>query len=76
MACCTPVIAHPRGSMPELISSGVNGFLVSTQEEAVEAVRSAGGIDRERVRRSIASRFHVDRMVDEYLALYRQLLGR
>jgi hypothetical protein len=62
--------------MPELISPGVNGFLVRTHEEAVEAVRSASGIDREGVRRSIATRFHVDRMVDEYLALYLQLLGR
>jgi glycosyltransferase involved in cell wall biosynthesis len=70
------VIAHPRGSMPELISSGVNGFLVDTHEEAVEAVSSAGAIDRPGVRRSIFTRFHVDRMVDEYLALYRQLLGR
>jgi glycosyltransferase involved in cell wall biosynthesis len=76
MACGTPVIAHPRGSMPELISPGVNGFLVRTHEEAVAAVRSASGIDREGVRRSIATRFHVDRMVDEYLALYLQLLGR
>jgi glycosyltransferase involved in cell wall biosynthesis len=76
MACGTPVIAHPRGSMPELISTGVNGFLVRTREEAVRAVRSAGGVDREVVRASIATRFHVDRMVDEYLALYRRLLGR
>jgi glycosyltransferase involved in cell wall biosynthesis len=76
MACGTPVIAHPRGSMPELISSGVNGFLVTTPEQAVEAVRAAGGLEREGVRRSIATRFHVDRMVDEYLALYRRLLGR
>jgi hypothetical protein len=62
--------------MPELIRSGVNGFLVTTREQAVEAVRSAGQVDRAGVRRSIATRFHVDRMVDEYLALYRRLLGR
>ena len=28
MACGTPVIAHGRGSMPELIQDGMNGFLV------------------------------------------------
>jgi glycosyltransferase involved in cell wall biosynthesis len=28
MACGTPVIAFDRGSMPELIENGKNGFLV------------------------------------------------
>jgi glycosyltransferase involved in cell wall biosynthesis len=35
MACGTPVIAFDRGSMPELIENGKNGFLVSNVDEAV-----------------------------------------
>ena len=35
LACGTPVIAHRRGSMPELITDGVTGFLVDGTEEAV-----------------------------------------
>jgi glycosyltransferase involved in cell wall biosynthesis len=38
MACGTPVIAFDRGSMPELIENGKNGFLVGNVDEAVEAV--------------------------------------
>ncbi len=38
MACGTPVIATARGSMPEIIRHGVNGFLVGTLEEALAAV--------------------------------------
>jgi glycosyltransferase involved in cell wall biosynthesis len=34
MACGTPVIAFDRGSMPELIENGQNGFLVSNVNEA------------------------------------------
>ena len=31
MACGTPVIAHPRGSMAEIVRHGENGFLVETR---------------------------------------------
>ena len=34
MACGTPVIAFPCGSVPEVIDHGVTGFLVDTIEEA------------------------------------------
>ena len=76
MACGTPVIAHPRGSMPEIIEPGVNGFLVSNRNEAVDAVESAHRLDRSGVRRSIEGRFDASRMVDDYLSLYHRLLDR
>lgn len=76
MACGTPVIAHPRGSMPEIVQSGVNGFLVSSRAEAVEAVAAACLLDRVGVRRSIEGQFDVARMVDDYVSLYLRVLGR
>lgn len=76
MACGTPVIAYRRGSMPELVVPGTNGALVDTVEEAVDAVEVVSALDRAGVRRSVATRFGVDRMVDEYLAVYRAVLDR
>ena len=76
MACGTPVIAHARGSMPEIITPGVNGFLVATVEDAVGAVEDARNLDRAAVRASVMGRFDAGRMVDDYLALYRRILGR
>jgi glycosyltransferase involved in cell wall biosynthesis len=75
MACGTPVIAYPRGSMPELIDDGVTGFLVDSFDEAVAAIDRIGEIDRAGCRRAVEQRFTVDRMVDQYLELYRRLLG-
>ena len=69
------VIAYRRGSMPELIDHGVTGFLVDSFEEAVAAIGRLGEIDRGACRRAVEERFTVDRMADEYLALYRRILG-
>ena len=76
MACGTPVIATRRGSMPELIEDGVTGFLVDTAEEAVAAIARIDEIDRAACRRAVEARFSVERMADDYLALYRRILGR
>jgi glycosyltransferase involved in cell wall biosynthesis len=76
MACGTPVIAFPRGSMPEVIDAGVTGFLVEDEAAAAAAVDSAARLDRAAIRATAERRFGAARMVDDYLALYRQLTGR
>lgn len=76
MACGTPVIAYRRGSMPELIDDGVTGFLVDSFDEAVAAIARLAEIDRAACRAAVAGRFSVERMADEYLALYRRILGQ
>ena len=75
MACGTPVIAYPKGSMPELIVDGVTGFLVDSLDQAIEAIDRVGEIDRAACREHVARHFTVDRMADRYLELYRDVLG-
>jgi glycosyltransferase involved in cell wall biosynthesis len=74
MACGTPVITHSRGSMPEIVREGENGFLVASLDEAVDAVRVSAGMDRLAVRASVEDRFDANRMVDDYLAVYRRII--
>jgi glycosyltransferase involved in cell wall biosynthesis len=74
MACGTPVVAFPRGSMPEILRDGENGFLAGSLEEAVEAAHASTRVDRAAVRASVEARFSADRMVDDYLAVYRRVL--
>ena len=70
MACGTPVIAFPRGSMPELIEDGTTGFLVGDVEDAVSAVGRSSELDRALIRATAVERFAVGRMVDSYIAAY------
>ena len=76
MACGTPVIANARGSMSEIVRHGEGGYLVHSPDEAVAAVRALGDLDRLAVRASVERRFDVDRMVDEYLDVYRVVLAQ
>lgn len=75
MACGTPVIAYRRGSMAELIDDGVSGFLVDDLAGAIAAIERIGEIDRATCRRLAVERFAVDRMADEYLALYQRIIA-
>src|SRR5664279_3466797 len=74
MACGTPVVAFSRGSMPEVITSGETGFLVGTVEEAVEALYRVPGLERAACRRRVQEHFSVERMVSDYLDVYRRIV--
>jgi glycosyltransferase involved in cell wall biosynthesis len=75
MACGTPVIAYARGSMPEIVRDGENGFLIDSIATAVGVVDACGSLDRRAVRESVECRFDVGRMVNEYVRLYRNVVG-
>lgn len=74
MACGTPVVAYRRGSMGEVIDEAITGFVVDGLDGAVAAVGRAVTLDRSAVRARARTRFDVERMVDEYLRVYHDLL--
>jgi len=74
MACGTPVVAFNKGSMPELINSGKDGFIVENVDEAVEALGKIPEIDRQCCRDTVEKRFSVERMVDDYIKVYQQII--
>ncbi len=75
MACGTPVVAYRTGSVPEVITDGVNGFVVDDLDGAVDAVQRLGELDRHAVRQSFEDRFTVDRMARDYIALFEHLVA-
>lgn len=74
MACGTPVIAIRRGSMPEIIEHGRTGFLIDTLADAENAIDQVAALDRRTISQDVERRFSVDRMAEEYLALYHRVI--
>jgi glycosyltransferase involved in cell wall biosynthesis len=73
LACGTPVISTPRGALPEIVTQGVEGFLVNSIEEACEAVARLGRIDRHACRRRAVEHFSADVITSAYERLYAEL---
>ena len=73
MACGTPVIAWPNGSVPEIMEDGVTGFIVTSIEEAVQAVRKMSGVSRAGCRKAFEQRFSASRMARDYVLQYEHL---
>ena len=72
MACGTPVIAFPAGSVPEIVEDGVTRFIVRSEEEAIDAIQNRlSTLDRRTVRAGFERRFTAQRMayVQHYQAL-------
>jgi glycosyltransferase involved in cell wall biosynthesis len=75
MACGTPVIAFGRGSIPEIIKDGETGYIVENIEQAVHAAAAIRTLDRSACREDVEQRFSQARMVNDYMRVYREILG-
>jgi glycosyltransferase involved in cell wall biosynthesis len=78
MAAGLPVVATAVGGLPDVVDDGATGLLVAVEEAPFAAALGALAADRGRARamgaraREVAlARYSADRMLDDYLALYR-----
>ena len=75
LASATPVIAFHSGALPDIVEDNRTGFLVDTVEEMALAINKVERLNREDCRNAAKARFGLDRMIEQYFAVYHSLTG-
>jgi glycosyltransferase involved in cell wall biosynthesis len=73
LACGTPVVAFPSGALSEIVEHGRTGYLVNNIFEMAEGITAAWSLDNELCRKTAEERFSSERMLNQYLGLYRRI---
>ena len=74
LACGTPVVATPAGSVPEIVTDGVTGFIRTGTQELAAALTESTTLSRATCRRAAENAFSTERMVSNHVGLYQRLL--
>jgi len=74
MACGTPVAALDRGAVREVVDDGITGIVFENLDDLTDGLDRVLVLNRRRVRDHAVARFGIDRMVDEYVAVYRRII--
>ena len=74
MACGTPVIARPCGSVPEVLRPGVTGLIASGIDDLVRAAAEVGKLSRRGCREVFEKRFTSAVMAANYERVYYRLI--
>jgi glycosyltransferase involved in cell wall biosynthesis len=73
LACGTPVLARPCGSMPELLRNGVTGFSHLDLKVLSNRVNDISKLDRAACRNWVERKFSLQRMTEDYINVYRHV---
>jgi glycosyltransferase involved in cell wall biosynthesis len=78
MACGTPVIATPRGSVPEVVQDGATGWIVDVEDypaRAAELLKRLAEIDPHRCRERVQRLFSKEAMVAGYERVFERAIA-
>ena len=74
MACGTPVVSFPEGAAPEIVTSGMDGYLADTEVQLARGLAHVGDLDRTACRATVVERFSTRHMVQQHLDLYERIV--
>lgn len=74
MACGTPVLAMPGGSVAEIIQEGVSGYVSPSVDELANCAKNLD-LDPGVVRQYVEDNFSLNRMVNKYIQLYTEIIA-
>ncbi len=72
--CGTPVIGFSRGSVPELIKNGKNGFICETENDMYDAISFLNKIERKTCNDTVIEKFSADATYKKYMEYYEQVI--
>jgi glycosyltransferase involved in cell wall biosynthesis len=75
MACGTPVLALPPGSVPEVVRDGISGYICPSLDAMVDRVSDLNKLNPATIRRYAQEYFSVERMANSYAELYAEIAG-
>jgi glycosyltransferase involved in cell wall biosynthesis len=73
MACGTPVVAMPGGSVPEIVVEGVSGHICRSVRQMTNCIQQLK-IKPSTIRRYVEDNFSIEEMVRGYMGVYREAL--
>ena len=73
LACGTPVLARPCGSVPEILRDGLTGFVRHDINELANLVPYVGQLSRKSCHEWAVQNFSRERMTEDYIHVYRLL---
>ncbi|MES1161024.1 MAG: glycosyltransferase, partial [Bacteroidota bacterium] len=76
MACGTPVLGFPLGSVPEIVFDGINGFVCRDTDEMAGRTKDLATLDRKKIRELAEERFSDTKIAADYMVLYTSLINR
>jgi glycosyltransferase involved in cell wall biosynthesis len=74
MACGTPVLAMPGGSVPEVVKPGISGYIEHSADELAKCACNLH-LPPSTVRGYAEAYFSSARMADDYISLYSEILN-
>lgn len=75
MACGTPVLAFPKGAVPEVLS-GYPDFLCDNVEEMAKKAMRETTYHPKKLRQYVSERFTKEKMAEGYLSIYNNILNK
>lgn len=75
MACGTPVIAFPAGSVPEIVEDGLTGFVCEDVPTAARRIEDVAALSRRRCRDAFEQRWSAPRMARDYVSLFERVIA-
>jgi glycosyltransferase involved in cell wall biosynthesis len=67
LSCGTPVIGFNKGSVPEVVKNGKNGFIVHNTNEMTLMISKINSLSNEEIRKDAINRFSLLKVSKQYL---------